>query len=136
MNDKKINGSVDGLGYIYIMTSVINLEKGIRIDDVKTIIDTGAFSSFIQKDLAVELKLSSIKTAEYTNPLEGKIKAEVFSIELIIGKTQITKFRITEFNQKTYPCGILIGMDLIKYCELTYSGKNKTFEMILPDKFV
>ena len=136
MNDKKINGSVDELGYIYIMTSVINLEKGIRIDDVKTIIDTGAFSSFIQKDLASELKLNSIKTAEYTNPLEGKIKANVFSIELIIGKTQFTKFRITEFNQKNYPCGILIGMDLIKYCELTYSGKNKTFELILPDKFV
>ena len=136
MNDKKINGSVDELGYIYIMTSVINLEKGIRIDDVKTIIDTGAFSSFIQKDLASELKLNSIKTAEYINPLEGKIKADVFSIELIIGKTQFTKFRITEFNQKIYPCGILIGMDLIKYCELTYSGKNKTFELILPDKFV
>ena len=47
MNDKKINGSVDELGYIYIMTSVINLEKGIRIDDVKTIIDTGAFSRTI-----------------------------------------------------------------------------------------
>jgi|GEM_PF-5905955 len=47
MNDRKISGIIDELRYIYIMTSVINLEKEIRIDDVKTIIDTGAFSNFI-----------------------------------------------------------------------------------------
>ena len=136
MIEKKIIGSVDNLGYIFINTSIINSENGIRIDDIKTIIDTGAFSSFIQKEIVKELQLTVFKENKYNNPVGGQITTNAYLSSLIFNTTQYNNFLINEFTTNDFPCGILIGMDFLKHCELIYSGKNKTFELILPDKFV
>ena len=135
MSDKIISGNIDSFGYIFITTSIINNENGIRIDDIKTIIDTGAFSSFIQKDIVKQLQLKVYRENKYNNPIGGQITTNAYLSSLIFNTTQYNNFLINEFTTNDYPCGILIGMDFLKNCELTFSGKNKTFELVLPNKF-
>ena len=136
MSDKIISGNIDSFGYIFMTTSIINNENGIRIDDIKTIIDTGAFSSFIQKDIVKQLQLKVYRENKYNNPIGGQITTKAYLSSLIFNTTQYNNFLINEFTTNDYPCGILIGMDFLKNCELTFSGKNKTFELVLPNKFV
>ena len=136
MSDKIISGNIDSFGYIFITTCIINNENGIRIDDIKTIIDTGAFSSFIQKDIVKQLQLKVYRENKYNNPIGGQRTTNAYLSSLIFNTTQYNNFLINEFTTNDYPCGILIGMDFLKNCELTFSGKNKTFELVLPNKFV
>ena len=135
MTEKIIKGNIDSFGYIYIITSVLNAENGIRIDGIKTIIDTGSFSSFIQKEIAEELNLKFYKENIYKNPIGGQITTNAYLSSLIFGTIQYNNIIVNEFTSDDYPCGILIGMDFLKNCELTFSGKNKTFELVLPNTF-
>ena len=130
MSDKIISGNIDSFGYIFITTSIINNENGIRIDDIKTIIDTGAFSSFIQKDIVKQLQLKVYRENKYNNPIGGQITTNAYLSSLIFNTTQYNNFLINEFTTNDYHCGILIGMDFLKNCELTFSVKNKTFELV------
>ena len=135
MNDKIINGTIDEFGFVYINSIIINPKNNIAVEEVKSIIDTGASNSFINISLIDGLKLDAINSVEYRNPLQGTVKTEIYEIELILGKTKFQKFQVRKLNDQTYPCGLLIGMDIIKYCELNYSAKNKTFELELPKSF-
>ena len=130
--DKIIKGQLDEYGFPYIETEIINPINGLTAFNVKTIIDTGSAYSVVKPELLKDINLlKAIGESEFKNPIYGLIKTNIFEINLKIDKYKIPNLKVRELKEPTYPCGAIIGIDLIKYCEFNYSAKSKEFTLTL-----
>jgi len=127
--DRKINGFTDESGLFYINSSITN--GGITIKDIKTIIDTGAGHTHIHPNLAKQLNLKQIDFSNSINPISGNEKVKRYEIDIIIEKIKIPKIKVKEFTDLGYPCGILLGIDIIRYCDFKYEALTKTFSLTI-----
>ena len=86
----------------------------------------------MKPELLNGLKINnSIGTTELLNPISGENTSNIFEIDLKIKNFRIPKIKARELKELTYPCGILIGVDIIKYCNFNYSSKSKEFTLDL-----
>jgi predicted aspartyl protease len=131
---RKINGLTDEHGFFYIMSSVTN--NGNTVDNIKTIIDTGAANTHIHPELAKGLKLDIIDESISINPIKGEEVVKRYEIDILINKIRIPSIRVKEFTALDYPCGIILGIDIIKHCDFQYEALTKTFSLtIFPNHY-
>ena len=130
--DRIIKGKIDEYGFPYLETEIINPENGLQAFNVKTIIDTGSAYTLVKPELLNGIKITnSIGTTELLNPIRGENISNIFEIDLKINNFRIPKIKARELKEHTYPCGILIGIDIIKYCNFEYNSKTNSFTLEL-----
>lgn len=116
-------------------TSLINPLNGKRINGLKTGIDTGAFPNMIQVKHIIELEIDPTAEKVFNNPIRGDTRTFEFIAKISISNISIDNFKFNAFPSVGFPCDILLGMEFCKDFELFYSGRNKTFEIVLPEHF-
>jgi len=70
--------------------------------------------TLVKPELLNGLKINnSIGTTELLNPISGENTSNIFEIDLKINNFRVPKIKSRELKELTYPCGILIGIDII-----------------------
>jgi hypothetical protein len=130
--NKSIKGKIDKHGFAYINTEIINPNTDEYAFEVKTIIDTGSAYTLVKPELLNGINVTnSIKDDKLLHPTMGYVKSKTFKINLKINNIIIPQIEVRELKDSNYPCGIIIGIDIIKHCDFQYNSKSKTFQIDL-----
>lgn len=91
------------------------------------LIDTGAFMSCIDEDVARKLGLSPIDVVNMTSASHESSEANVYAARLEIVAGQVLEFNLAGIlgvNLKKQKLIALIGRDILSRCILIYNGTN------------
>ena len=132
MNKNQVfNGKIDEFGFPFLIVDILNPKTEEVILNAKAIIDTGAAYSHIKKEVIRNLKLTSSKEVIVKHAVDGEVESGIFNINIIFNK----KINVPNIDARLlhtdYPSDLIIGLDIIKYCNFQYNSKNKTFSFQL-----
>jgi hypothetical protein len=137
MTEIKIRGQLDESGLPHTFMSVVNRANNLKTAiPLTTVIDTGASVSLIKTEIALELGFMPIGTSTLQRPIEPDLELNVFNADIIVNDSlTLTDIKLKELTQKNYPCELILGMDIIKYCDFHYNSKDRLFDLIfhVPD---
>lgn len=134
--DHVIDGSFDEYGFPYLTIQVFNKVKDLSCM-VKAIIDTGAAHCMIREDIAIQLELEELRTADYRHPVFGKMPIKEYLLNLGFPDKQQNKHAILEgiragtLMDSNYPAPVIIGVEVLRHCTFEYDGRKQTFTLII-----
>ena len=128
-----INGKFDDDFFPYIDLQVLHTKKKLSAI-VKAIIDTGAAHCMIQEDLAKQLELEVLRTADYRHPILGKMPLIEYTMDLCFNNedrcvAKIEGVRAGTLVDTQYPAAVIIGVEVLKKCIITYDGPAQVFTL-------
>lgn len=132
MEKQTIKGELNESGLPEIYMYVKNASLDITSSPLSVIVDTGSGVSLIKTNIANSLKLEIIGKTKILRPVNDGFGGNMnkYNATLIIGeKLHISDVNIGELKQESYPCDLLLGMDIVKYCSFYYDPQNRSFEL-------
>jgi predicted aspartyl protease len=135
MDNRTIEGLVDEFGYPYLIVNIIDPITRYTLTGLKAIIDTGAAYTHVKRQLVEILKLTPIDKTTIKHLTDGNIVSDIFIINLKFGKIiEVPDIKARILTQPDYPSDLIIGLDIIKFCDFSYNSKSKSFNFVLfPD---
>jgi hypothetical protein len=136
--DQTITGSFDEYGFPYLNLQVLNKKLNLT-SDAKAIIDTGAAHCLIREDIAVQLQLEELRVADYRHPVFGIMPIKEYIMDLCLGGNSqdggiiIEGIRAGTLVDLVYPAGVVIGVELLRYCRFEYDGQKQMFKLTTDD---
>lgn len=130
--ERSIAGHFDEHGFPYLDIQVWNKQRNTFLP-AKAIIDTGAAHCMIREELALQLQLPELRVADYRHPIFGSMPLKEYIMDLRFDSDPQSEAPILEgiragtLIDLNYPAGVIIGVELLKYCSLSYNGPEKTF---------
>ena len=132
-----ITGNLDNYLFAYIPVNLVSpINSKLIAKNVKAIIDTGAAYCLIKSDLIDYLQLiSDSSDSNILHPIEGLQNVEKYfldmqiDVENIDGVALIKNLRVGKLNADDYPADMIIGIELLRFCQFTYNAIEKTFEL-------
>ena len=133
--ERIIFGFTDEYYFPYITVDIENPITHLTSVNVKTIIDTGASYCLLKNEIIEYLKLSSFRKSEIINPIYKRRETDNYFVDVIIdannseGSARMKGIRVNTLLDTSYPCGMIIGAELLQHCIFEYNGINKHFKI-------
>jgi predicted aspartyl protease len=125
---KKIKAKIDKHGLFFIDVNINNPVNNKVAMKATAIIDTGASSSHVKRELIEYLELSIIGISSFRNPIDRNIETNVFSIDLDIINLKLFKnINVRIIHDDLYPADFIIGTDILRLLHFSYNPKTTNF---------
>lgn len=131
--EKMVTGTFDEDAFPYLELVVLNKKKDLSVT-TKAIIDTGAAHCLVREEVARQLQLETLRTADYRHPLFGKMPLTEYLMDLQFDQNgqqvaTIEGVRAGTLVDPHYPASVIIGVEVLKYCTFTYDGRQRSFTL-------
>lgn len=132
--ERTIAGGFDEHGFPFLQIEVWNKGRNAFLP-AKAIIDTGAAHCMIREELAQQLALPELRVADYRHPVFGTMPLKEYIMDLRFDSSPgadspvLEGIRAGTLIDLNYPAGVIIGVELLKYCSFSYNGSERTFTL-------
>lgn len=131
--ERIVTGAFDDDAFPYLQLQVLNRKKDLSVT-VKAIIDTGAAHCLVREELARQLELETLRVADYRHPVFGKMPLTEYLMDLRFKQNGqqvgvMEGIRAGTLLDPHYPAAVIIGVEVLKHCTLTYNGPERTFAL-------
>lgn len=131
MPDIKVKGQLNEHGLPYVFMYAVNEYTGAMTIPLEAVIDTGCAASLIKRGVADILGLKSISKSILQRPIEPDLELNNYKAKLIVNDSlQISDVTLKELTQDSYPCELILGMDIIRYCDFYYNSNDGIFDLV------
>ena len=114
----------------------IDKKEKVPTKKVIGLIDTGASTTAIDKNIASELKLIARDLQDVLTP-SGYSKHYLYDIVITFENIKILKYlQVFGVILDKQPYDVLLGRDILRYCTLIYNGWNNSYDLHLHSEFI
>jgi len=128
MNKQEFNGQLDEFGFPFLLVDLINPLTNQTIVKAKAIIDTGAAYSHIKQHVIDEINIKSNGEIDTKHLTDGNLKTGVFKINIRFNESiTVPDIEARLLHLPEYPSDLIIGLDILRYCDFHYNSVEKSF---------
>ncbi|MEI6948928.1 hypothetical protein V9K67_17200 [Paraflavisolibacter sp. H34] len=129
--EQVIAGGFDEFGFPFLELQVRHQKKGLSAD-ARAILDTGAAHCLVREEIAFKLGLEELREADYRHPVFGKLLLKEYLMDLGFGNGLVIEgIRAGTLLDPHYPADVVIGVEVLRHCRLSYDGPAQTFQLVL-----
>jgi len=132
MNKQEFDGQLDEYGFPFLLVDLINPISKQTIIKAKAIIDTGAAYTHVKQNVIDAINVKSNREIETKHLTDGNLKSGIFKINIRFNESvTVPNIESRLLHLPEYPSDLIIGLDILRYCDFHYNSVQKSFSFHL-----
>ncbi|WP_445750000.1 hypothetical protein [Polaribacter sp.] len=132
MSKQEFNGELDEYGFPFLLVDLINPITKQTIIKAKAIIDTGAAYTHVKQNVIDAINVKPNREIETKHLTDGNLKSGIFKINIRFNESiTVPNIETRLLHLPEYPSDLIIGLDILRYCNFHYDSVQKSFSFHL-----